>query len=93
MRKSPIKHHVHSHKRVGVRVHDYDRGHGLHPTFIKPHMNKNQSIFNYTVNVKYISDPTESIPIHAPSFPEAILTAMTIRKYSETPKEVEAMLA
>ena len=92
-RKSPVKHHVRTHKRVGVKVTDYVRGHGTNPPKVSVGSgHKLQHIvLGYLVTIRYLTLPVESIPVQTTSYPEAILSAMTVRHQSEMPTEVDAI--
>jgi hypothetical protein len=89
LRKSPIRHHVRQHRRVGKPVHDYMRGHGSHPA--KPTVRQgSQSKTAFVVRIDYSNLPSETIPVTAPDYPTAIETAMIMRKNITPPIEVEA---
>jgi len=90
-RKSPFKHHVKKHVRKGKPVTDYERGKGNQPK--KPTMgHKPQNVIaNYRVNVKYVSNPTESFNFQVPDAPTAIGNALIIKRSIEEPLELEAI--
>lgn len=91
MRKSPIKHHVRSHTRVGVRVHDYERGSGHRPA--KPTLSHFQSSSKFSVTIKYLDESAnERYQITAPNFETAIFNAMDQRRNISTPTVVEATM-
>ena len=97
MRKSPIKHHVHQHKRHvtdgTTTVHDYDRGHGKHPVDIsKPQLrHPDQTTTNkYLVRINYPNLKTENFPVTAGSYPEAIELGLLARTHITPPHQVEA---
>lgn len=97
MRKSPIKHHVRQHQRQitngKTTVHDYDRGHGKHPTDIsKPQLkHQDQTTTNkYLVRITYTNQVPEKFPVTAGSYPEAIELGLLARTYITPPTQVEA---
>ena len=92
MRKSPIEHKVHSHKRVGIKVTAYTRGEGSNPVdMADPTLQtSNHPTSNFDVTIRYVSIPSETIQVKASTYPEAIQTAMTIRHSTVPPLEVEA---
>lgn len=90
MRKSPIRHHVRRHIRSNRPVHDYMRGKGDRPPKLaKPRLKKQQSAqLNYVVSIAYVKSPSETLQINAVSYPEAIETALIIRREFEPPHEI-----
>jgi hypothetical protein len=89
LRKSPIKHHVRSHKRCGRPVIDYERGHGSRPA--KPSIRRTaQSPSSFMVYISYASQPPETFPVNADDYAQAIEFAMISRKSITPPLEVEA---
>lgn len=88
MRKSPIQHKVHRHNRSGVAVHEYVRGHGKHK-LKEPSLRHEAKSVNYSVKIKYLGD-SEVVTVSATNYPEAIESAMSMRRSSAVPIEVEA---
>lgn len=93
MRHTPIKHHVRTHTRSGVRVHDYERGKGKYAAEIARararNANTQQRADNFNVTIRYIAAPAESVSVRAVGIPEAVQQAMSVRIASHVPSEVE----
>jgi hypothetical protein len=89
MRKSPIRHHVRQHRRNGRPVHDYNRGHGSHPAN-PPSLRRppTSRASGYAVHISYVSHPSETLRMNAPSFPDAIATTMEARRSIEPPFQI-----
>lgn len=92
MRKSPIRHHVRQHKRKGKPVHDYMRGKGERkPKLAKPRLKHQQSVkSNFHVKIVYSNLASESLSVTAANYPEAIETALTIRREITPPWQIDA---
>jgi hypothetical protein len=95
MRKSPIRHTVHTHMRAGVRVHNYIRGHGKKaPNISKPVLSHGhdeaQSRDSFGVIIRYTDLPDESFSIKSTSYPEAIESALKKRPHITPPYQIEA---
>jgi hypothetical protein len=94
MRKSPIRHHVRSHRRCGRPVHDYDRGKGSRPNIAKPRLRHfTQRPSAYVVEITYITHPRDVFTVNAPSYPDAIENALMIRLHTEPPLIIDAKMA
>jgi hypothetical protein len=91
-RKSPIKHHVRQHRRKGRPVRDYERGHGSRPNKIAQprlrHSNQ-QSNSAYAVEIMYEALPSETIPVSAANYPDAIEMAMSSRREITSPWKID----
>ncbi len=92
MRKSPIRHHVRKHRRCGRSVRDYDRGKGSRkPKLAKPRLKKQPSAqIDFIVQITYERLPSETLKVNAPSYPEAIEMALTIRREITPPLQIDA---
>ena len=99
MRKSPIKHKVHTHKRSitdgSTTVQEYERGHGKHPetaNIADPRVRRQQksaSGNSFVVNINYANQSSDRIPINASTYPEAIELAMLARVGIVPPSNVQ----
>lgn len=91
-RKSPYRHKVRTYKRrTGRTVHQYERGHGEKKHKVsRPQIHKpEQNITNrYIVHITYTNLPTESFPVTASNYPEAIEMALSIRTHITPPYQI-----
>lgn len=95
MRKTPIKHIVHTHQRKTkhgkTTVHDYNRGHGEKKIKISnPRLQQSDQIkSSFEVQINYPNQSPEVIPANASNFPDAIEQAMMVRQHITPPISVE----
>jgi len=94
MRKSPVRHHVRTYRREsGKTVNDYERGHGSRkakvstPRIVRRTSEKQQT--GYHIRIIYSNLGSESFPVTASSYPEAIEVGLTVRTKIEPPMQVE----
>jgi hypothetical protein len=94
LRKSPYRHRVRTYRRrSGKVVHQYERGKGDKPTKLaKPtlgHHKSSSTRAKYIAQITYISQPAETFPVVASSYPEAIDTALSIRRQITPPYQID----
>lgn len=99
MRKSPIHHHVRQHQRQinngKTTVHDYWRGKGerkpklARPRIARPKPEIEESKTKFFIRIVYNNLSSESFPVTATSYPEAIETGLIIRTNISPPMQVE----
>lgn len=95
MRKSPIRHKVHTYQRKsGKTVHQYERGKGEKKHKVsrpRIHTSEESSKTNtYIVHITYVDIPNEHYTVTASSYPEAIETALSKRLHITVPWHIRA---
>ena len=86
-RKSPYKHRVHEHKRLGKTIDSYMRGKGDKPYQPKRpfHRKLVGNIGVYSVAINYGDYGSESLDVKARSYPSALDLGIENRQYFKEP--------